>query len=241
MPLPKIDVPNYEIKIPSTGKEITIRPFLVGEEKLLLMAIETNDPKEISTTTKQVVKNCIISGDVNVDNLPFFDIDYIFIVLRAKSVSDTIDVNYTCNNVVNGDLCGETFAAKIDVTNCEIYKNEAIKFDIKLSGSMLIKMKYPSYSLMKTLYDNENDLEKKIKIICGCVEKVIDKDKVYTTKDFTPLELKNFIENLTQEQFKKLQEFIDNFPTFVITGEATCGRCGTNHKLRYDDFDSFFF
>lgn len=241
MPLPKIDVPNYEIKVPSSGQEITIRPFLVGEEKLLLMAIESKDPKEIINTTKQVVKNCIVSGEVNIDTLPFFDIDYIFIVLRAKSVSDTIDVSYTCNNVVGEEPCGGTIEAKIDVSKCEVIKNESIKPDIKLSGSMLIKMKYPSYALMKALYDNENVLEKKIKIICGCIDRIVDKDKVYTTKDFTPLELQGFIEKLTQEQFKKLEEFIDNFPTFLVVGEATCGKCGYNHKLRYDDFDSFFF
>lgn len=147
MPLPKIDLPNYEIKIPSTGQAITIRPFIVGEEKLLLLAVAGKDPNEIINTTKTVIKNCIVSGDVNVDTLPFFDIDYIFVALRAKSVGESVDVNYTCNNVVEDHLCGATFLAKIDISNCEIVKNPEISMDVKLSGKILIKMKYPTYVL----------------------------------------------------------------------------------------------
>lgn len=241
MPLPKLDVPTYDLKIPSTGQEIVIRPFLVGEEKLLLMAVESNDEKEIINTTKQIIKNCIVKGDVNIEALPFFDIDYIFIALRAKSVSETVDVKYTCNNIVNDEPCGGTFAAKIDISNCEVIKNEDIKSDIKLSSTMLVRMKYPSYTLMKIMSGKENNLEKKIRIIGGCIEKLIDGDRVYTSKDFTAQEAKDFIEGLTQVQFNKLEEFVDNFPTFVINAEATCNKCGFNHKLKYDDFNSFFF
>ena len=137
MPLPKLDVPLYQIKIPSTGKEITIRPFLVKEEKLLLIAAQSKDQAEIINTTKQIINNCIVDGDVNVETLPFFDIDYIFIALRAKSVGESIDINFTCNNVIeDGEACGSRFTAKIDITNCEIVKNENIKQEITLSGSL---------------------------------------------------------------------------------------------------------
>jgi hypothetical protein len=242
MPLPKLDVPLYQIKIPSTGKEITIRPFLVKEEKLLLIAAQSKDQAEIINTTKQIINNCIVDGDVNVETLPFFDIDYIFIALRAKSVGESIDINFTCNNVIeDGEACGSRFTAKIDITNCEIVKNENIKQEITLSGSLRLKMKYPSYSIMKMLNDDELTIEKKIKIIAASVEQVIQKDQVFTSKDFTPAEMQAFIGDLTQEQFKKLEEYIDNFPSFVVTSKAKCSKCEYEHNIRYDNFSSFFF
>ena len=240
--LPKIDVPTYQIKIPSSGKEITVRPFLVKEEKLLLIAAQSKDNMEIINTTKQVINNCIVEGHrTNIDNLPFFDIDYIFIALRAKSIGETVNVNFTCNNIVDDNPCGGRFAAQIDITKCELVKNSDIKQDITLSGSIKLKMKYPTYAVMKTLGEDDITIEKKIKIISASIDQVIDKNKVYTSKDFTPNEIRNFVEGLTQDQFKKLEEYVDNFPSFVVNAEAKCPHCGFDHKIKYDNFASFFF
>lgn len=241
MDLPKIDVPTYQIKIPSTGKEITIRPFIVKEEKLLLLAAQTKDENEIVNTTRQIIRNCIVEGDINVDTLPFFDIDYIFIALRAKSIGDSIDVNFTCNNTVeDGTLCGNVFPAKIDIAECEIVKDDSISKDITLTGNLRLKMKYPSYAVMKTLGEKELDLEKKIKIIAASIDQIIQKDKIYTSKDYTPGEIKAFIEGLTQEQFSKLEKFVDNFPTFIIKTTGQCTSCGFVHDIKYDNFTTFF-
>lgn len=240
MPLPKIELPTYTIKLPSNGKEITIRPFLVKEEKLLLIAAQSKDENEIINATKQVINNCVIEGDVNVDTLPFFDIDYIFISLRAKSIGETVSVNFTCNNLVDDVPCNNRFVANIDMAKSEIVKADNISDDISLSGTLKIKMKYPTYSVMKTLNDDDINLEKKIKIITSSISQIIDKDKVYTSKDFTPDEVKTFIEGLTQDQFAKLENYVDNFPSFVVNAEATCSKCGYEHKIKYDNFTTFF-
>jgi len=238
--LPKIDLPVYNVKLPSNGKEIAIRPFLVKEEKLLLMAIESGDDSEIINVTKQVINNCIISEGINIETLPFFDMDYLFIALRAKSVGESIEIKFTCNNEVDGNRCAAIFPATIDIANCEVVSNPNISKDIKISGTMMIKMKYPTYTAMKTIMDNDNDLNKKIRIISSSIEMIQDKDKIYTTKDLTKDELISFVENLTNEQYKKLENFVDNFPSFVITSEAKCTKCGFDHKLRYNEFTSFF-
>lgn len=238
--LPTIDVPTYELKIPSTGALIKIRPFLVKEEKLLLIALESKDDNEIINTTKQIIKNCIVEGDVNIDKLPFFDIDYLFIALRAKSVGESIDIKFTCNNFFNGQKCGATFPAKIDVSNCKIVKDESLSPDVMINGQVKIKMKYPNYSTMKTIMDNDNNLNKKIKIIVGSIDYIQQKDQIHSSKDLTKEEMTAFVEGLTQEQYKRLEQWVDNFPSFVVTTEAVCGKCGFHHHLEYKEFTSFF-
>lgn len=240
MSLPKVDVPIYDVTIPSTGKEIKIRPFLVKEEKLLLMAVESKDNENIIKTTKQIINNCIVSGNVDLEKIPFFDVDYLFIALRAKSVGESIEVNYRCNNTVGGQTCGGAFAVDVDIANCKIGKKESIKDIIQLTDKLSVKMKYPSYSIMKMITGNETVLEKKIRIIGSCVERIVNDDKIYTSKDFTKEELYGFIGDLINEQYKKLEEFVDNFPEFYIEANGVCAKCGHNHNVRYTDFTRFF-
>ncbi len=240
MALPKIDVPTYDVTLPSTGKVIKIRPFLVKEEKLLLMAVESKDNENIIKTTKQVINNCIIDGSVDVDKLPFFDIDYLFIALRAKSIGESIEVSYTCNNTVDGNKCGGAFESNIDISNCVIEKLDTVDLNIKLSSKITIKMKYPTYSIMKMIMGSETVLEKKIRVICSCVDRIVNEDKIYTSKDFSKEELNRFIESLTQEQYKKLEEFVDNLPTFYISAKSVCPKCQHTHDIKYTDFTRFF-
>ena len=242
MALPKIDTPVYELTLPVSKKPVKYRPFLVKEQKNLLMAMEADDKESIERNVKQILHNCTLTQSINIEELPVVDVEYYFLQLRAKSVGESIDINFTCNNIVeDGETCGNRFTAKIDITNCEIVKNENIKQEITLSGSLRLKMKYPSYSIMKMLNDDELTIEKKIKIIAASVEQVIQKDQVFTSKDFTPAEMQAFIGDLTQEQFKKLEEYIDNFPSFVVTSKAKCSKCEYEHNIRYDNFSSFFF
>ena len=198
MTLPKIDLPIYEITLPSNGKKVRIRPFLVKEEKLLLMAIESADDIEIINTTKQIINNCLLDNDVNIETLPFFDVDYLFIALRAKSVGESIEIKFTCNNVLpDTNICGKTFPAKIDISNCSIVKDETVSNMIDLTSTMKIKMKYPNYTTMKMILDNDTIINKQINIIAGSIDQVIDGDTVHTTKDITKEEIINFVENLT--------------------------------------------
>lgn len=240
MALPKIDVPTYELTVPSTGKEIKIRPFSVKEEKLLLIALESKDQLEIVNTVKQVVNNCVMEGDFNVDKSPFFDVDYLFIALRAKSIGEKVGVKLTCNNVLeNGDTCGNIFKAEMDIKNCEIIETEGVSNDIKLGGDKGVRMKYPGYGSMKKL-DGGLEIDRKIDLVINSIDFIYDKDGVYPARDTTKEELKEFIEGLTEENFRKLEAFVDNFPTFAVRLEATCDKCGFEHNVRYTDFADFF-
>lgn len=239
MSLPKIDAPLYELTIPSDQKTVRVRPFLVKEEKLLLMAVESNDIANIIKTTKQVINNCLLDP-VDVDKMPFFDVDYLFIALRAKSIGEKIEVRYTCNNETEEGRCGGVFETDVDVSKCEIEKDENADLNIKLSDKISMKMKYPTYEIMKMITSNETVIEKKLRIIMSCIERIVSGDKVYSQKDFSKEELKDFLENLTQDQYKKLEYFIDNFPTFYIKADATCPKCGFNHVIKYQDFARFF-
>lgn len=240
MTMLKIDLPIYELKLPSSGKEIRVRPFIVKEEKLLLMAAESDDADEIIKTTMQVINNCFIDEKVDINKLPFFDVDYLIIALRAKSIGEKIDMSFTCNNVVEDKLCKNVFDIPIDISNASIVKTEGIQDKIDLGGNLSVKMKYPTYSIMKVINDKDSDIDKKIKVMANCLDAIVQGDKVLTTKDFTKKEAVDFIENLRQEQFIKLEQYVDNFPYFVINLEHKCDKCGYGHTIQYRDFASFF-
>jgi hypothetical protein len=191
--LPKIDLPTYKLHLPSNNQEITVRPFLVKEEKLLLMAVKSNDAQEIIRTTKQVINNCIIEPEINIDVLPFFDIDYLFIALRAKSVGETIELNFICQNQTEIGKCENKFPVQLDIANIEVENNNKEKLTIKFYDDLIFTMKYPSYSIMKTLDEKADKLENSIKIISSCIDKIFTKGQYYTSKDFTPDDLQNFI------------------------------------------------
>jgi hypothetical protein len=213
---------------------------VVKEEKLLLMAIESKDNENIIKTTKQVINNCIISGDLDLEKMPFFDVDYLFIALRAKSIGENIETSYVCNNLVDGNKCGGVFDAVIDISNCVIEKKDDIVMDISLSNKITIKMKYPSYSIMKMITGNESNFQKKIRVISSCIERITNGDQTYSSKDFSKEELVGFIESLTSEQYKKLESFVNNLPSFAIESGGTCPKCGFEHKVKYTDFTRFF-
>lgn len=237
--LPKIETPTYEVKLPSTGQEITIRPFLVKEEKLLLMASESGDDAEIIRTVQQIVNNCILSENIDVSKLPFFDVDYLFIALRAKSVGESIDIKFTCGAMVEEKVCGAVFPAKIDIANVETHKPE-LNNPITLSGKLAIKMKYPTYAAMKTVMDTDSIIDKNIHIIVSSIDQIVDGPKVITLKDISKEELVEFVEGLTKDQFSKLEHWVLNFPSFSIKSKAKCTKCGFEHQLSYNDFISFF-
>jgi len=243
MALPVLQLPTYELRIPSSGKEITVRPFLVKEEKILLMAAESNDEQEIIRTTKDIIKNCIVSGDINIDALPFFDIDYLFIALRAKSIGENIELKFKCNNVLEDDetVCNHTFFTELDIANATIDKDEDISNDIKLTGTVSVRMKYPTYAIMKQIKEDDAAIDRQIKIIVNSIDYIIEGDKVSSSKDFSKEELTSFVENLREEQFAKLRYYIENFPSFSVKLETECTKCKFLHRLNYKDFNSFFY
>lgn len=240
MALPKVDVPIYELTLPSTGQKVSVRPFLVKEEKLLLMALASNDDNQIIDTTKQIINNCLLTKDIDVDKLPYFDIDYLFIALRAKSVGETVDVNFICNHKPdNENKCGFVFPVKIDIANVMVHNMSNSKV-IKLSDKLVANMKYPTYATMKRHMTKEDNLSRKIKIIASCIDYMIDDKQTYTPKDYSKEEFEEFIENLIEEQFERLDEFVSDLPYFVVKAQHVCPKCGFEHKIQYRDFTSFF-
>ncbi|NDB59783.1 hypothetical protein EB001_15245 [bacterium] len=241
MALPKIDVPVYEMIVPSTGKTVKVRPFSVKEEKLLLIALESKDQLEIVNTVKQVVNNCLVYGEFDVDRSPFFDVDFLFIYLRAKSMGENVGVKLTCNNVLeDGEKCGKIFAADMDLNNVEVIKDDTIDNDISLGGDKGVVMKYPGYGVMKKIVDSALDIDRKVSLVVNSIDYIYDKDGTYSSKDHSKEELNDFVMQLTEENFRKMERFVDNFPTFAVKLEASCPKCGFNHKVRYTDFADFF-
>lgn len=236
--LPKLDVPMFEVILPSTEKKLTVRPFTVKEEKLLLMAANSKDPNDIITATKQVVNNCIVDKNINIDTLPFFDIDYLFITLRAKSVGEVVDMNFTCNQMVDGKLCGGIFPVQLDITKATII-NRNIEKKRPLSAKVGAMMKYPTYATLKRI-TSKPDLDIKLKTIVASIDYLYDDTKIYPVKDMKPGELEGFVDNLTQSQLEVLEEWVDKFPSFFIETKTKCPKCGFEHDIKYSDFESFF-
>ena len=231
--IPNNELPKFELKLPSSGRKTSFRPFTVREEKLLLMAVESNDNKDIIDTTLQVIQNCCLDKSLEVDKLPFFDIDYIFIALRAKSIGESITVDYTCGN------CSHVFPGKIDISQHKVKKSDRKK-NIDL-GNMIFTMKYPNYATMKIINEDEHIINKKTAVIVGSIHYVTQKDQVYHVgKDMFEGEAFELIEGLTRGQFKKLEEFVDDFPTVVVENKTKCPKCKNESTQEYDDFTSFF-
>lgn len=238
--LPKIDLPTYDVVIPSTKEVIKVRPFTVKEEKLLLMAIESKEINEVIKTVKQVVNNCLIKGEVDIDKLPFFDIDFLFVFLRGKSIGETVEVQLTCHNIVEeGKKCNNVFETDLDIGKCEVVYPEGISNDIKLSDKQGVVLKYPTYAQMKRIEESDS-VDQKTNIIVNTIDYIYDAKGQYSWKDYSKEELKEFVEGLTEENYNKLQDFVDNFPTINANLEGTCNKCGFHHKVRYSDFYDFF-
>jgi len=239
--LPQLTTPIYTVNLPSSGKEIRVRPFLVKEEKLLLMAAQSKEISEVINVTKQIVNNCLVDGDANVDSMPFFDVDFLFLALRAKSISENIDVNFTCNNTKDGKKCGGIFPVQLDISNASITKDDDLKDEIWLSDKIGVKMRYPKYSTMKKVVADESSLNNRIRVIQACMDYVFDEQQTYPTKEMSKEELDNFTDGLTAAQLDKLGDWVEKLPELEIKVQKTCPSCGFNHNIKYKDFTSFFF
>lgn len=239
MALPKIDLPTYDLTLPTSGETIKIRPFNVKEEKLLLIALESKDQNEITNTVKQIVNNCIVSGKFDVNRSPFFEVDFIFIFLRAKSIGEKVAVKLTCNNVVEDKKCGNIFPAELDISNCELVTDNTVSDFIDLGAGKGVKMKYPGYGAMKRV-DGGMDIDRAVNVVVSSIDYITDGEEIHSSKDYSKEELNDFVMSLSEENFRKLEEYTENFPTFAVRVEATCNKCGFEHKVRYNNFADFF-
>ena len=207
MGLPKIAVPEYSLKLPSTGEEIKYRPFLVKEEKILLLAMEGEDPKEIMIATKNVIKNCVF-GELNVDTLPIFDIEYIFLWLRGRAKGERVDLNYKCPE------CEAQIPMSFNIDDIKIHKDDNHEKKIELTTDLGVMMKYPTMQLQADIEENKDlgQVELLFKTIRLCIDYIYDAEKMYANKDHTEQEMVEFLESLTDVQFKKISNFFETSP-----------------------------
>jgi len=212
MPLPTVATPTYELKLPSSNKKIKYRPFLVKEEKVLIIALESKSQTEITNAVKDVLKQCILTKDVNVDSLPTFDIEYIFLNIRSKSIGEAIKVLVTCPDD------GETeVPVTIYVDEIKVVKSKEHKTDIVLDDNMTLRMKYPSINqFIETNFDTNEDpkesVNKTFKIISECIDTIYTQEDAWDAKDYTSKERVEFVEQLNSKQYKEVEKFFSTMP-----------------------------
>ena len=210
MPLPKIATPVYELELPSTGKTIEYRPFLVKEEKVLVIALESEDTKQITTAIKNVIKNCIKTKGIKVEELPTFDIEYLFLNIRGKSVGEEIEVNVTCPDD------GETqVPVTINLDDIEVQKNDEHTNRIKVDDSIMMEMKYPSLDqFIKNNFDfnDKNAMDQSFELIATCIDKIFTEDEVWAVEDCSKKEIVDFLEQINSSQFKEIEKFFETMP-----------------------------
>jgi len=210
MPLPKISTPTYELELPSTGETIQYRPFLVKEEKLLVIALESEETKQITTAIKTVIKNCILTKSIKVETLPTFDIEYLFLNIRGKSVGEELEVNIICP-----DDSETQVPVKINLDDIQVQKNEEHTNKIKVDKSIMMEMKYPSLDqFIKSNFDfnDKNAMDQSFDLIGSCIDKIYTEDEVWSTGDVTKKELSDFLESMNSSQFKEIEKFFETMP-----------------------------
>ena len=238
MPLPKIATPTYELTIPSTKKKIKYRPFLVKEEKILLLAMESNDVKEIAESVKNVINNCIITRGVKVDNLSTFDIEYLFLNIRGKSVGEEVEVMVTCpdDEVTQVPM-------SINLDEIKVVQDPKHNRDIKLDDSLTLRMKYPSLNeFVKSNFESgeEMTVDDTFSMITGCIEQIYNEEESWSASDSTQKELKQFLEQLTSHQFKEIESFFETMPKLSHTLKIKNPNTGLESEVALEGLTSFF-
>ena len=239
MPLPKINTPTYELELPSTGKKIKYRPFLVKEEKIQLMALESEDPKQISNGIVQILNDCIITRGVKVQNLATFDIEYLFLNVRAKSVGETVEVNITCP-----DDDETTVTMEIEIDSIKVQKNKNHKNIIKLDDTYSMKLKYPSFDqFIDTNFEvggEVSDVNQSLNMITSCIDMVYDKEESWSASDCSKKELTDFVDQLNSKQFKQIESFFTTMPKLSHTISVKNPETGVESEVVLEGLASFF-
>ena len=238
MPLPKISTPTYELELPSTGKTIKFRPFLVKEEKLLVLALESDDSKEITNAIKAVLKDCIQTRGVKVESLPTFDIEYLFLNIRGKSVGEDIEVSVLCPDD------GETYTeVQISIDDIKVTKDKNHSNQIKIDDNLMMEMKYPSLDqFVKSNFEfsNDNQVDQSFELIASCIDKVYSADEAWTTDDFTKKEVTEFLEQMNSAQFKEIESFFSTMPKLSHEVQVVNPKTKKKSKVTLEGLASFF-
>jgi hypothetical protein len=237
MPLPKSTTPVYELEMPSSKKKIKYRPFLVKEEKVLILALESEDMKQVTDAVKNVLTACIQTRGIKVDKLSTFDIEYLFLNVRGKSVGEVIDVNVTCPD--DGETSVEM---QINIDDIKVTTDENHDRDIKLDDALTLRMRYPSLNefVQNNFSQGDNNVDEGFDIIANCIEQVFNEEESWSATDCSKKELMEFVENLTTSQFTKVEKFFLTMPKLTHTLKVTNPKTKVESEIVLEGLASFF-
>ena len=240
MPLPKIATPSYELELPSTGKTIQYRPFLVKEEKLLVIALESEDTKQITNAIKPVIRACILTKGVKVESLPTFDIEFLFLNIRGKSVGEEIDVNLICPDDNETEV-----NVSINLDDIQVQKPEGHSNQIKLDNNLMMELKYPSLNeFIKNNFDpndaGANAMEQSFDLIGSCISKIYNEDEVWVAADCSKKEINEFLDSMNSNQFKEIESFFETMPKLTHVVNVTNPKTKVKSEVVLEGLASFF-
>ena len=240
MPLPKIATPSYELELPSSGKTIQYRPFLVKEEKLLVIALESEDTKQITNAIKAVIRACILTKGIKVDTLPTFDIEYLFLNIRGKSVGEDISVNLTCPDDNKTQV-----TVNINLDDIKVKKSEDHSNKIQLDKNLMMELKYPSLNeFIKNNFDpndtSRNPMEQSFDLVGSCIDKIYNQDEVWAAADCTKKEISDFLDSMNSSQFKEVEKFFETMPKLSHTVKVKNPKTKVESDVVLEGLASFF-
>jgi len=240
MPLPEITVPHFDLVLPSSKKKIKFRPFIVKEEKLLIIALESRDPKQVTTAIKQVLSNCILTRGVKIDRLPSFDIEYLFLNIRAKAIGEAIELNVTCGDDGETKVPVTLFVDEIQVQYPEGHTDK-----IDMENGYHWKMNYPSLNqFIENNFDvsdkSSENVERSVKLIASCIDSVYNDEDCWMASDSTEKELISYVENLTPRQYKKIENFFKTMPKLSHTITVVNPNTGNENSVVLEGLSDFF-
>ena len=237
MPLPKISTPTYELELPSTGKKIKYRPFLVKEEKILVIAMESNDIGDIARAVKQVLGQCILTKGIKIDKLSTFDIEYLFLNVRGKSVGETVDIKVTCPD---DGVTQVPVLVDIDLITFDVDPEH--DRDIVLDDNYTLRLKYPSLGqfIKSNFNDTDVSVEDTFELIAECIDQVFSPEESFVASDCTKKELNAFLEQLNSKQFKKIERFFETMPKLKHTFDIVNPKTKVSNHIVLEGLSSFF-
>jgi DNA-directed RNA polymerase subunit M/transcription elongation factor TFIIS len=249
MKLPTISTPIYEVKFLSRKEPVKFRPFLVREQKLMMLAVESNDIKETIDLMKRIAKNCILDQNIDVEELPIADLEILFLNLRARSMGEKMSVYYKCKNIVPAaddgtEECGMVINVDVNLLEVPVINTEFDK-KIKITDDVGMQLKYPSFNFINDILNQDNTnnpdaIDTEFKAAAMSIEFIYDKDNVYYAKDATLDELLEFVNNLPQEKYNLIGEFLNKTPTASKTTHVNCPKCSFAHTFVLEGLNDFF-
>jgi hypothetical protein len=244
MALPKINTPIFELTLSSSGQPVQYRPFLVKEQKILLLALESGEPKSIMTAVKQIIRNCVVGDNVDVDKLPTFDLEYFFMRLRGKSIGEVVDLQLRHPTGFNSknEECENVTQFKFNIMEVEVQKTieHSDKIIIDENTGLGIKLKYPTADFAELDVENLSQLDIASKLLVASIDYIYDKEEVYKKEDSSEKELSAFIDDLSQEQFNSIMKFFETMPKLKHTINWKCSKCGCDDEVTLEGMSNFF-